>query len=193
MKVKMKWSRTLFTMRFSPLTDYQAITTHPTTRFAHLSSEVQTDPTTPTCHVASISYPGRSHIKPMFGFYHLLTSRRDDVLIIFVLTQEWRGFIGTDPKPSNFRLSSIPNVIPSELVCTANFLGFLEVVMTKMEDPCERLLDLLKSLVTVIVTDALLFWIMGVECLTHWVYGRHSAWWDWLFNMLISLCMGSCF
>ncbi|KAL6340359.1 hypothetical protein AAG906_005811 [Vitis piasezkii] len=87
------------------------------------------DPATSTCHVASISYPGRSHIKPMFGFYHLLTSRRDDVLITFVLTQEWQDFIGTDPKPSN---------LP---------------VMTKMDDPCERLLDLLKPLVTVIVTD----------------------------------------
>ena len=55
---------------------------------------------------------------------------------------------------------SVPNVLHSELVHAANFLGFLEAMMTKMEDPCERLLDLLKPLVTIIVTDALLFWIV---------------------------------
>ena len=94
---------------------------------------------------------------------------------------------------SIIHLFSIPNVLHSKLVHAANFLGFLEAMMTKMEDPCERLLDLLKPLVTIIVTDALLFWIVEVECLTRLVYGRHYAWWVWRFNMLISLCIGSCF
>lgn len=120
------------------------------------------DPTAFACHVAAIPYPGRGHINPMFNFCYLLASMRDDVLITFVLTQEWLGFIGSDPKPPNLRFFSIPNVIPSELARAADFPGFWEAVMTKMEDPCERLLDRLKPPVTAIVADTFLFWAVGM-------------------------------
>ena len=120
------------------------------------------DPTASACHVAAIPYPGRGHINPMFNFCYLLASMRDDVLITFVLTQEWLGFIGSDPKPPNLRFFSIPNVIPSELARAADFPGFWEAVMTKMEDPCERLLDRLKPPVTAIVADTFLSWAVGM-------------------------------
>lgn len=120
------------------------------------------DPTAFACHVAAIPYPGRGHINPMFNFCYLLASMRDDVLITFVLTQEWLGFIGSDPKPPNLRFFSIPNVIPSELARAADFPGFWEAVMTKMEDPCERLLDRLKPPVTAIVADTFLSWAVGM-------------------------------
>ncbi|KAJ7959882.1 UDP-glycosyltransferase [Quillaja saponaria] len=60
------------------------------------------------------------------------------------------------------RLSSIPNVIPPERLKTADFPGFYEAVMTKMEDPFEQLLDGLNPPVNAIIGDVELRWPIGV-------------------------------
>ncbi|GLT26804.1 hypothetical protein SLA2020_018500 [Shorea laevis] len=68
-----------------------------------------------TCHLLALPYPGRGHINPMMNLCKLLCSKKPDVVITFVVTQEWYGFIGSDSKPANVRFCMLPNVIPSEL------------------------------------------------------------------------------
>ena len=120
------------------------------------------EPTT-VCHVVAMPFPGRGHINPMMNLCKLLASRRpNDILITFVVTQEWLGYIGSDPKPDNICFASIPNVIPSEREKAADFPRFYEAVMTKMEDSFEQLLDQLAPPVTAIVGDVELRWPTAV-------------------------------
>ncbi|KAF8369962.1 hypothetical protein HHK36_032007 [Tetracentron sinense] len=119
----------------------------------------------PGCHLVAMPYPGRGHINPMMNVCKLLASRVPaDILITFVVTEEWLGFIRSDPTPTppNIRLRSIPNVIPSELVRGVDISGFFEAAMTKMEDPFERLLDRLEAPVTAIVSDTVMVWALAV-------------------------------
>ncbi|KAF8397209.1 hypothetical protein HHK36_016117 [Tetracentron sinense] len=116
----------------------------------------------PSCHVVAMPYPGRGHINPMMNVCKLLASKVPHILITFVVTEEWLGFIRSDPTPTNIRLRSIPNVIPPELVRGADIPGFVEAAMTKMQDPFERLLDRLDAPVTFIVTDTFMVWALAV-------------------------------
>lgn len=120
------------------------------------------DSTVATCHVAAIPYPGRSHINPMLNLCHLLASRSDGILITVFLTEEWVGIITPEPKPPNLRCLSFPNVLPRERERAAQYMSFLEAVMGKMEEPCERLLDQLNPPATAILADVLLFWAVGM-------------------------------
>ncbi|XP_042510094.1 UDP-glycosyltransferase 87A1-like isoform X2 [Macadamia integrifolia] len=121
-----------------------------------------------SCHVVAMPYPGRGHINPMMNLCKLLASRSSggddegDIVITFVVTEEWLGFIGSDPKPANLRLRSIPNVIPSEKGRADNFAGFVEAVMTKVEGPFEELLDQLETPPTAMITDNYLTWAVAV-------------------------------
>ncbi|KAF7849590.1 hypothetical protein BT93_L0570 [Corymbia citriodora subsp. variegata] len=115
-----------------------------------------------TVHVVAIPYPGRGHINPMMNLCKLLASMAPDILITFVVTEEWLGVVGSEPKPDAVRFASIPNVIPSERVRAENFPGFLEAVMTKMEAPVEQLLDRLEPPVTTILADTYLFWAVRI-------------------------------
>ncbi|GMP90367.1 hypothetical protein CsSME_00041534 [Camellia sinensis var. sinensis] len=105
---------------------------------------------------------GRGHINPMMNLCKLLASRSHHILVTFVVTEEWLGFIGSDPKPDNIRFRTIPNVLPSELVRAANMAAFIEATMTKMEEPFERILDRLETPATIIVADGLLSWAVEV-------------------------------
>ncbi|KAL4348072.1 hypothetical protein GQ457_17G014580 [Hibiscus cannabinus] len=118
--------------------------------------------TSAACHVVAMPYPGRGHINPMMNLCKLLASKKKDIVITFVLTEEWLGIIGFDPKPDNVRFETIPNVLPSEWLRATNFLGFYEAVMTKMEAPFEKLLDRLELPVTAIIGDIELRWTTGV-------------------------------
>lgn len=120
-------------------------------------------PPTIASHVVAVPYPGRGHVNPMMNLSKLLVSENPNILVTFVVTEEWLGFIESEPKPqNNIRFASIPNVIPSEEGRANDFVGFLEAVMTKMEDPFERLLDRLEPPPTVIVHDSYLFWVVRV-------------------------------
>ncbi|KAE8039344.1 hypothetical protein FH972_011765 [Carpinus fangiana] len=115
------------------------------------------------CHVVAMPSPGRGHINPMMSLCKLLALKRpQQILVTFVVTEEWLGFIGSDPKPANVRFATIPNVIPSELGRAKDFQGFVEAVYTKMEAPFEELLDRLEPPVTAIVADTYLIWAIGV-------------------------------
>lgn len=114
------------------------------------------------CHVVAMPYPGRGHINPMINLCKLLASKSDGILITFIVTEEWLGFIGSETMPATIKFRSIPNVIPSELVRGADFPGFVEAVLTKMEAPFEQLLDRLDPPVTAIIADTYLMWAVAV-------------------------------
>lgn len=117
---------------------------------------------TTASHVLVVPYPSRGHINPMMNFCKLLVSNNSNILVTFVVTEEWLGSIASEPKPHNLRFCSIPSVVP-ELGCSAdNFLNVVEAVMTKLEVPLEQLLDRLEPPPTIIVYDAFLFWAVGV-------------------------------
>ncbi|KAJ6385487.1 hypothetical protein OIU77_028633 [Salix suchowensis] len=117
-------------------------------------------------HVVAIPYPGRGHVNPLMNFCNILASKQPDTLVTFVVTEEWLGLISSSSNnsPSNLQFGSIPNVIPSELVRNADPIGFVGAALTKMEAPFEELLDRFRQPLrpTLIVTDAFLFWAIGV-------------------------------
>ncbi|KAL6979035.1 7-deoxyloganetin glucosyltransferase [Sarracenia purpurea var. burkii] len=117
----------------------------------------------PRCHVVAMPYPGRGHINPMMNLCNLLASRNHEILVTFVVTEEWFGFLSSEAKPENIVFSTIPNVIPSEIGRAADFPGFLEATLTNMEEPFERLLDRLDSpRPSVILYDTNMLWVVGV-------------------------------
>ncbi|KAK3019339.1 hypothetical protein RJ639_003870 [Escallonia herrerae] len=59
-------------------------------------------------------YPGRGHINPMMNLCKLMATKRADVLVTFIVTQEWLDSLCHEPKPDNIRFATVPNVIPSE-------------------------------------------------------------------------------
>eukprot|EP00258_Populus_trichocarpa_P048257 XP_024464276.1 UDP-glycosyltransferase 87A1 [Populus trichocarpa] len=114
------------------------------------------------CHVVAMPYPGRGQINPMMELCKSLVRRKDDIRVTFVVTEEWLSFIGSDPKPDQISFSTIPNVVPSELVRASNMLEFFEALMTNMEAPFERFLDHLVQPPAVIIADTYLLWAVRV-------------------------------
>ncbi|XP_050367454.1 UDP-glycosyltransferase 87A1-like [Argentina anserina] len=114
------------------------------------------------CHVVTLPYPGRGHINPMMNLCKLLVSKQHDILITFVVTEEWHGFVGSDPKPDNIQFATVPNVIPSEIGRAKDFRGFVEAVNTKLQEPFELLLDRLVPEASVIVADTYVVWAVSV-------------------------------
>ena len=78
-------------------------------------------------------YLGRSHINPMMNLCKTLASKNSNILATFVVTEEWLGFIGSNPKPDNIRFGIIPNVILSELGCAVDVNSFVEATIIKLE------------------------------------------------------------
>ena len=75
-------------------------------------------------HVVAMPYPGHGHINPMMNLCKILASKTNetiniDIIVTFVVTEEWLGFIGAEPKLDNIRFATVPNVVPSELVWAA--------------------------------------------------------------------------
>ena len=98
----------------------------------------------------------------MMNICKQLVSRKGDIIITFVVTEEWLGLIESEPKPDNIRFATVPNVIPSEHGRAKDFPGFIEAVNTKLEAPFEKLLDQLKPPVSAIVADTYMVWAVGV-------------------------------
>lgn len=117
---------------------------------------------TSKCHLVAVPYPGRGHINQMMNLCEIIASRMTDILITFVLTEEWLGFLGSHTQADNIRFGTIPNVIPSELGRAAIFLEFPDAVITKMEEPFEQLLDRLETPATTIIADSFLPWAVNV-------------------------------
>ncbi|KAG4955011.1 hypothetical protein JHK87_040605 [Glycine soja] len=118
-------------------------------------------PSSSTCacsHLVTMPYPARGYINPMMNFCKMLLSNDNTrlILVTFVVTEEWLGFIGSDPKPDIMRFATIPNVVPSD------HPGFLEAVMAKMEASFEELLNRLQPPPTAIVSDTFLYWAVVV-------------------------------
>ncbi|KAK4440477.1 UDP-glycosyltransferase 87A2 [Sesamum alatum] len=117
----------------------------------------------PSCHVVAMPYPGRGQINPMLNLCKLVAERSENIFITVVVTEEWLGFIGSMDKPPNISFAAIPNVVPSERVRGEDVTGFAVAVMTKMEEPFERLLDELRlPPPAVIIADAFLPWAAEV-------------------------------
>ncbi|KAF5446651.1 hypothetical protein F2P56_032262 [Juglans regia] len=114
------------------------------------------------CRVVAMPYPGRGHINPMMNLCKQLVLKSPSTIVTFVVTEEWLGIIGEEPKPANIRFATIPNVIPSEHGRGKDILGFFQAVSTKMEAPFEELLDRHEHPVTAIVADTYLVWAVGV-------------------------------
>ncbi|CAI0399773.1 unnamed protein product [Linum tenue] len=121
-----------------------------------------------TCHVLAMPYPGRGHINPMMNLCRSLSSKHPNILITFVVTEEWLALIGPDHKAAadsdKIRFATVPNVIPSELVRAKDFPGFVKAVTTKLQAPFEMVLDELELELPVntIIADTYLLWMSEV-------------------------------
>ncbi|KFK43861.1 hypothetical protein AALP_AA1G183400 [Arabis alpina] len=114
-------------------------------------------------HVVAMPYPGRGHINPMMILCKRLVRQDPNLQVTFVLTEEWLGFIGSDPIPDRIRFATLPNVIPSELVRANDFIDFVDAVYTKLEEPFEKLLDKLNAPPpAVIIADTYIVWAVRV-------------------------------
>ncbi|KAG8387291.1 hypothetical protein BUALT_Bualt02G0006100 [Buddleja alternifolia] len=114
------------------------------------------------CHVVAVPYPGRGHVNPMMNLCKLLINSKPDLLITFVITEEWLGLIGSEEKPPSIRFETIPNVLPSELARAADMISFVGATQTKMAEPFERLLDRLEAPADFIIADTFLNWAVEV-------------------------------
>ena len=111
-------------------------------------------------HVLAMPFPCQGHINAMMSLCKILSSRKLGLLITFVVTEEWLGCIGSEPKPDNIRFASIPNIV--ERAKAVEFGGeFNEAIDTKMEGPLEQLLDRLEPPVVRIIADFELQWAVG--------------------------------
>ncbi|XP_054790567.1 UDP-glycosyltransferase 87A1-like [Prosopis cineraria] len=114
-------------------------------------------------HVVALPFPTRGHVNPLMNLCKFLASRQPwDLLITFVVTQEWLGFIQSYPKPHTIRFATIPNVIPLDSQILDDVPAFSEAVATNMRHPFEQLLDQLETPVTAIISDAELAWPAAV-------------------------------
>ncbi|CDY24026.1 BnaC03g16650D [Brassica napus] len=114
-------------------------------------------------HVVAMPWPGRGHINPMMNLCKRLVLRDPNLTVTFVVTEEWLGLIGSDPKPDRIHFATLPNLIPSELVRANDFIGFVNAVHATLEEPFEQLLDRLDSPPpTAIVADTYVLWAVRV-------------------------------
>lgn len=108
------------------------------------------------CHVVAMPYPGRGHINIMMNLCELLAARANNIVITFVVTQEWLGLLDSQSTAASIRFGTIPNCIPSERGRAADMLGFIDAVRTKTEEHLELLLDRLDPPPSIIVADSYL-------------------------------------
>lgn len=115
-----------------------------------------------TAHLVAVPFPGRGHINPLINFCKVLAIKRPDIIITLVVTEEWHGLLISEEVPHNLTFGTIPNVLPSELVRAADFSGFFEATLTKMEEHVARLIDHLALRPMLIIYDFFLMWIPEV-------------------------------
>ncbi|MED6176832.1 hypothetical protein PIB30_092077 [Stylosanthes scabra] len=122
-------------------------------------------------HIVAVPYPGRGHVNPMMNLCKSLISsanhHNQEILITFVVTQEWKTLINNNNhhhphSDDSIRICTIPNVLPSEQVRGNDFPGFYEAVMTKMEAPFEALIEEINGNVDFMIADTELLWAAPV-------------------------------
>ena len=117
-----------------------------------------------TAHLVAIPFPARGHINPMINFCKLLATKQPDILITFIVTEEWLGFLSSGTKPpDNMQFQTIPNVIPSELVRATDYSGFLKATFTEMKTAVEQVIEGLQPKPVVILYDAILNWALSIQ------------------------------
>ncbi|XP_047331153.1 UDP-glycosyltransferase 87A2-like [Impatiens glandulifera] len=115
--------------------------------------------------VVAIPYPARGHINPMMKFCSLLSLK--GISVILVLTEEWLSLIGPPaaaaaPVGVEYRVATVPNVIPSEKDRSKDMMGFFKAVATEMKSAIHTFLDRLDDgPVSCIVADAIMTFMMG--------------------------------
>ncbi|KAL3530932.1 hypothetical protein ACH5RR_010254 [Cinchona calisaya] len=118
------------------------------------------------CNIIAIPYPGRGHINPMMNLCKLIASTRPDILITFVVTEEWHKLLSSDPNefpPANIQFGTIPNVLPSETSRGKNFSAFLEALFTEMGPEVESFLDRIEiPNPSLILSDTYLRWALKI-------------------------------
>ncbi|KAL9266517.1 UDP-glycosyltransferase 87A2-like protein [Drosera capensis] len=132
--------------------------------FSSSSSDNSTAVST-TAHLVAMPWPGRGHINPMLNLCKLLLLASEtppQLMITFVVTQEWRGFLSSETLPPNIRFGTLPQVIPSEIGRARDFHGFLEAALTKLQAPFEDLLDRFHPPPSAILYDTHLTWVTAV-------------------------------
>ncbi|XP_019167333.1 PREDICTED: UDP-glycosyltransferase 87A1-like [Ipomoea nil] len=115
--------------------------------------------------IVAIPFPGRGHINPLMNLCKIIAMAKPQVLITFVVTEEWHGLLSSDAAmPVNVRFGCIPDVLPSELIRSKDYPCFIRAVFTDMEAPVDRLLDAVEApAASVIISDVfLLTWVLGV-------------------------------
>lgn len=115
-----------------------------------------------TCHIVVLPYPGRGHINPMMNLCKKILLRYEFITITFVVTEEWLSIISSENKPENINFVTIQNILPSEKVRAENMTGFIEAILTKMEEPFEQLLDRFVVPPTIILADVFGSWVVDV-------------------------------
>ncbi|KAI3846695.1 hypothetical protein MKW92_008428 [Papaver armeniacum] len=117
-----------------------------------------------SCHIMVVPFPGRGLINPMMNFCkHLAHKLEDNVVITFVVTEEWLGILESAPVPPQIHLRSTPNVIPSEFVRSSalDFETFTAIVVAAMEAPFVHVLDTSEP-TTIIIADFSLIWAVPI-------------------------------
>ncbi|XP_039136165.1 UDP-glycosyltransferase 87A2-like [Dioscorea cayenensis subsp. rotundata] len=116
-------------------------------------------------HLAFIPWPGRGHINPMLNLARSLASKAENIIITFIVTEEWLNILHSSTSfPPNLLLVSIPNILASEHTRGADMMSFIHTVFTLMGGPIEKiLLKLVNDSVDVIIADALLPWMPGIS------------------------------
>ncbi|KAK7305470.1 hypothetical protein VNO77_43376 [Canavalia gladiata] len=115
-------------------------------------------------HVVVMPYPSRGHVNPMMTLCKLIAASstptppthshsNTSLLITFVVTQEWLGLMGSEPKPNNIRFATIPDLIPLQSQIASDIPSFFKAVTANLESPFDHLLHRLQPPVTAIIAD----------------------------------------
>lgn len=98
----------------------------------------------------------------MMSFCRLIASRRNDISILIIVTEEWLGHLIVEENPDSISFMTIPNFLPSEQARVLDHASFMEAVLRDMKDPVEQVFDSLDRRPDLIVADAFLPWAMQI-------------------------------
>ncbi|KAK2643049.1 hypothetical protein Ddye_024812 [Dipteronia dyeriana] len=108
-------------------------------------------------HIVAMPYPARGHINPMLILCKFLASKRNDILVTVILTEEYHRSVASEARPDNMVFATLSNdIIPLAHHQSSDVVGFFKAVHDMIAAPFEQLLDRLEPPVTTIITDNIL-------------------------------------